>query len=88
MMNIRCRCGNEVIVSHGSESYLLRKLEWFDVEKGEVRCPKCRNNNLAITAIGSVEAAAVRARLDIFAPQRRCRQTSTQASSGCAAPAL
>lgn len=51
-MNIRCVCGNETTVAPGGNpGYILRDDSWFDREKEEIRCPKCKNTALPLELI-------------------------------------
>lgn len=53
-MNIRCICGNETIVTPGANpGYFLKDTSWFDAEKKEIRCPKCKSTQLPLELIGA-----------------------------------
>lgn len=68
-MIIRCQCGNDVPISTAGDKPVLRKLDWYDAETQEVRCPKCKNNILPIIADGPVDANGVLPlRMDIRRP--------------------
>lgn len=56
-MVIRCVCGNETTVSPGAKpGYYLRDEKWFDRDKSELRCPKCKSTSLPLELIDAGRA--------------------------------
>lgn len=64
-MVIRCICGNETHITPGANpGYFLSDDKWFDPEKSEIRCPKCKSTALPLEFIeGGSNGAPVKVRV-------------------------